>query len=186
MSNVNDHFDELPGDCGVRVAHGCSWENTRCKSVPKEEDDEDPRLERSRWIANLNLHSQWRNKSWVGMFRVTGVELVVRTYGFRQGHCTEDVISWLVICLQRANPCVYMPIAAAVLDMFTAFDETKHEEIYKAAVLRGKDMQVLIGVLWDYYDETACIAVEGGWRDGTFRALTGELARCGQGSRWVQ
>ena len=71
----------------------------------------------------------------------------MRIYGFRQGQCTEDIVSWLVLVQQKSFKWVKKSVAVAVMDIFTAFDQTKHEEMYEVVDKRGMDPYALLGML---------------------------------------
>ena len=79
----------------------------------------------------MGLMRQWYGRTWVKKIQGTK-DGVVKTYGFNKGCRTEDITGWIREVAGKCNTWKGLQGLVLAIDVATAFDETKHEELYNA------------------------------------------------------
>ena len=84
----------------------------------------------------MNLMRHLYNKAWRHDYDRTqpnpNSKDHVRTYGFKTGQCTDDVVSLIRQLLKMDERWPDRPVIIAALDIKTAFDDILHHLIYEA------------------------------------------------------
>lgn len=165
---VHQKFQELYKDRELQVTHPGTWKSSRLSAFPREDARLDQRLGRARWIDRINAWRQWYNRSWLGIYRTPWGQKVVRTYGFQKGHSCEDIVSVLVMAVQKTNKWINKSLVVIISDVATAFGDTDHERLAEANRYMNTDPYAQLGVLRDYTDKTASIYIEVAGDSGEF------------------
>ena len=85
----------------------------------------------------MGLFRQWYGRTWVGKIRSTN-KTVVKAYGFNKGCRTEDITGWIREVAETCNTWKGVQGVVVAIDVATAFDETKHEQLYNAMKKRTR------------------------------------------------